>query len=145
MLDSKDRMILAELMKDSRKSTKAIAQQLGLPRATVHDRIRKMELRDAIMRYTAVPDYPQLDLGVTAFVLAQFDPEKGLSQRETCERIAKIPGVFEVHMISGEWDILLKLRCSSVEEVGTLVIERLREVKGVARTLTCASFGTIKE
>jgi len=145
MLDNKDRMILVELMEDSRKSTKAIGQELGIPRATVHDRIRKMEMRGAISGYTAIPDYSQLGLGVTAFVLAQFDQEAGPTQRETAERIAKMPGVFEVHMISGEWDILLKLRASSVEEIGELVVERLREVKGVARTLTCACFATVKD
>jgi DNA-binding Lrp family transcriptional regulator len=48
-------------------------------------------------------------------------------------------------MISGEYDMLLKVRGSSMEEIGKLVIDRLREVKGVARTLTCACFTTVKE
>lgn len=145
MLDEKDSAILDELMKDSRKTTKAIARELDIPRATVHDRIVKMEQKGVIKRYTAVPDYAQLGLGVSAFILVQFEPEKGISQRETAEDIASLPGIFEVQMISGEYDMLLKVRGASMEEIGKLVIDRLREVKGVARTLTCAVFTTVKE
>jgi len=145
MLDEKDFSILEELMKDSRKTTKSIAKELGIPRATVHDRIHRMEQRETIRRYTAVPDYGQLGLGVTSFVLVQFEPEKGVSQRDTAEEISTIPGISEVHMISGEYDMLLKIRGASIEEIGKLVIDRLREVKGVARTLTCACFTTVKE
>lgn len=144
-MDEKDSAILEELMKDSRKTTKAVARELDMPRATVHDRIVKMEQKKVILRYTAIPDFALLGLGVTAFILVQFGPEKGLSQRDTAEDIAMLPGIFEVHMISGEYDMLLKVRGSSMEEIGKLVIDRLRDVKGVARTLTCACFTTVKE
>ena len=42
MLDKKDEMILSELKKNARKSTKAIATSVKIPRVTVHDRIQKM-------------------------------------------------------------------------------------------------------
>jgi len=145
MLDDKDLAILAELTKDSRKTTKAIARSLDIPRATVHDRIAKMEQKGIIRMYTSVPDYSQLGLGVTAFVLVQFEPEKGVSQRDTADEIALLPGIYEVHMISGEYDMILKVRGASMEDIGRLVIDRLRDVKGVARTLTCACFSTVKE
>ncbi len=145
MLDEKDQAILDELIKDSRKTTKAIARELDIPRATVHDRIVKMEQKKLIRKYTAVPDYSQLGIGVTAFILVQFSPQAGMSQRETAEEIAELRGIYEVHMISGEYDMLLKVRGSSMEEIGKLVIDRLREIKGVARTLTCACFTTVKE
>ena len=145
MLDEKDSAILEKLVEDSRKTTKAIAKELDIPRATVHDRIVKMEEKCVIRRYTAVPDYHQLGIGVSAFILAQFEPESGVSQRETADEIATIQGIYEVHMISGEYDMLLKVRGASMEEIGRLVIDRLREVKGVARTLTCAVFTTVKD
>ncbi len=145
MLDEKDSDILQALIEDSRNTTKAIARNLGIPRATVHDRIVKMEQKGVIKKYTAIPDYSKLGLGVTAFILVQFESEKGVSQRDTADEIALIPGIFEVHMISGEYDMILKVRGSSMEDVGRLVIDRLRDVKGVARTLTCAVFSTVKE
>jgi len=145
MLDEKDSSILGQLIEDSRRTTKAIAKDLDIPRATVHDRIVKMEQKGVIRRYTAVPDYVQLGLGVSAFILVQFEPESGMSQRDTADEIATISGIFEVHMISGEYDMLLKVRGADMEDIGKLVIDRLRDVKGVARTLTCAVFSTVKE
>lgn len=145
MFDEKDQAILDELLKDSRKTTKAIARELDIPRATVHDRIVKMEQKKLIKKYTAIPDYSQLGIGVTAFILVQFSPQEGMSQRETAEEIAELKGIHEVHMISGEYDMLLKVRGASMEEIGKLVIDKLREIKGVARTLTCACFTTVKE
>ncbi len=144
-MDEKDAAILDQLTKDSRKTTKAIAKTLDMPRATVHDRIARMEQKGTIRKYTAVPDYAELGLGVTAFILVQFESEKGVSQRDTAEDIAGLPGIFEVHMISGEWDMLLKVRGASMEEIGKLVIDHLRDVRGVSRTLTCACFTTVKE
>ncbi|UCE92166.1 MAG: Lrp/AsnC family transcriptional regulator [Methanobacteriota archaeon] len=145
MLDEKDTAILGQLTEDSRRTTKAIARELDIPRATVHDRIARMERKGVIRKYTAIPDYREVGLGVTAFILAQFDHSSGTSQRETAEDIANIPGMFEVHLISGEYDMLLKVRGASMEDIGRLVVDRLRDVKGVARTLTCASFATVKE
>ena len=45
----------------------------------------------------------------------------------------------------GEWDILLKVRASTLEEIGNLVVDRLRSMSGVEKTETCVSFQTIKE
>ncbi|MGD9963592.1 MAG: Lrp/AsnC family transcriptional regulator [Thermoplasmata archaeon] len=145
MLDEKDSSILEQLVEDSRRTTKAIARDLDIPRATVHDRIAKMEQKGVIRKYTAIPDYAQLGLGVSAFILVQFEPDGGASQRDTADEIATIQGIYEVHMISGEYDMLLKVRGASMEEIGRLVIDKLRDVKGVARSLTCAVFTTVKE
>ncbi len=145
MLDEKDSSILEQLVDDSRRTTKAIAKELDIPRATVHDRITKMEQKGVIRKYTAIPDYVQLGLGVSAFILVQFESDSGTSQRDTADEIATISGIYEVHMISGEYDMLLKVRGASMEEIGRLVIDKLRDVKGVDRTLTCAVFTTVKE
>ena len=48
-------------------------------------------------------------------------------------------------VISGEWDIMLKVRAGSVEEIGTLVVDKLRMMKGIEKTQTCVAFQTVKE
>jgi hypothetical protein len=39
----------------------------------------------------------------------------------------------------------LKVRAKSMEDIGSLVIDRLRKIEGVGRTITCASFATVKD
>ena len=145
MLDDKDRVILTELQKDARRSTKAIAKDLNIPRATVHERIKRMMDKGIIKGFTVVPDYSQLGEPVTAFILISFLPNNDVSQRELAGRIAGLDGVQEVHLISGEHDILIKVRGRSMEGIGSLVIDKLRMIPGVGKTLTVASFASIKE
>jgi Lrp/AsnC family transcriptional regulator, leucine-responsive regulatory protein len=77
--------------------------------------------------------------------MASFTPASGTSQREVAKRIARLHGVEEVFVISGEWDILAKVRGASIESIGELVLEKIRTTPGVARTLTMASFASIRE
>jgi DNA-binding Lrp family transcriptional regulator len=82
---------------------------------------------------------------ITAFVLISFLPEPTISQRNLAQDIAMMEGVQEVHLISGEYDILAKVRGTSMESIGSLVIDRIRMLPGVGRTLTCSSFAAVKD
>ena len=68
-----------------------------------------------------------------------------LTQREVAKEIARLPEVQEVHIITGNWDLLLKVRVRDVEELGKFIVDRLRLVKGVEKTLTCVVLSTEKE
>jgi DNA-binding Lrp family transcriptional regulator len=145
MLDDKDRKILLQLAGDGRKPVVEISNELGMPRATVQERIRKMTERGVIKRFTVIPDYGKIGKEVTAFILVGFSGDSNLSQRSLANEIAKIPEVYEISLISGEWDIILKVRAGSVSEIGTLVIDKLRMMRGIQKTQTCVCFQTIKE
>lgn len=144
-LDAKDDKILAELMDDGRRSVVEIADRLGLPRATVQERVKRLVGSGVIRRFAAIPDYARIGKQVLAYVFVTFSREGGLSQRRLAEEISKMPGVYEVSVISGEWDMLLKVRAGSVEEIGRLVVDRLRATKGIEKTETCVAFQTVKE
>jgi len=145
MVDEKDLAILEELKKDSRRSTNQIAKALGIPRATVHERIKKMIQKGVIKGFTVITNYEKLGMPVTAFVLVSFLPTASVSQRELAQRIGNLDGVFSVYLISGEYDILVKVRGESMESIGSLVIDKIRGMEGVGSTLTCVSFSSVKE
>jgi Lrp/AsnC family leucine-responsive transcriptional regulator len=145
MIDPKDSQILDELILDGRKSVVEISDNLGLPRATVQERLNKMIRLGVIRKFVAIPDYSKIGKQVTAYVFVAFRSEEHVSQKNLAEQISKIPGIYEVSVISGQWDILLKVRAGSVEEIGSFVVERLRSMKGIEKTETCIAFQTIKE
>lgn len=117
----------------------------GVPRVTVHDRIQKIMQQSIIKSFNVSIDYKQIGYATEVFVFIAFIPTPDVSQRELANRIAKLPGVYEVHIISGEYDLLLKVRGKTLEEIGTLVVDKLRQLKGVGRTLTFSCFETVKE
>ena len=71
--------------------------------------------------------------------------QQQLSQRDIAKEIARFPEVQEVHIITGDWDLLIKLKGKDVDTIGKTVIDRLRLVKGIEKTLTCMVFDTCKE
>jgi DNA-binding Lrp family transcriptional regulator len=148
-LDEKDLRILALLQKNCRMTAKEIARKIDSPVTTVFAKIKRMEKLGIIKDYKAVLDAKKLQRGTTAFILASFSyrlkGEELLSQREIVRQIARFPEVQEVHIITGDWDILIKVREKDVDTIGNFVIDRLRAVKGIEKTLTCMVFETEKE
>jgi DNA-binding Lrp family transcriptional regulator len=143
-VDEKDRLIIGELKKDSRKPTKHIALSLDIPRVTVHTRIEKMKKEGVIEQFTVITDYKKLGLPVTAFIFISYNTNSSITQEELAEKISQIEDVHEVYLISGQWDILVKLRAESLESVGDIVLKKIRAIEGIDKTITCSSFKTIK-
>ncbi|MEM0002616.1 MAG: Lrp/AsnC family transcriptional regulator, partial [Thermoproteota archaeon] len=122
-----------------------LSKEIGIPRATLQDRINKLVKQGIIKKFTIIPDFGKLGRPVTAFVMVSFHPSPEVSQRELAKQIATLPEVEEVHLISGEWDILVKIRVKDVESAGSFVIDKIRSMKGVEKTETCVSFECVKE
>jgi DNA-binding Lrp family transcriptional regulator len=144
-MDNKDLEILDELMKDSRRSVKDIAKNVGLPRSTVHNRIQKMIETKVIKKFTVIPDYKKIGKEITAFTLINYRLGEKFSLKELEQKIAAIPEVSEAHTLSGNWDMLIKTRVSNIEDIHKLVNDRISCMKSVDRISTHFSLGTIKE
>ncbi len=145
MIDAKDKQILHELQRDASQSVLKISRKLRLPRSTVQHRIDRMKANRIIKRIVAIPDYAQIGLPVTAFVLVTYNPVNNVSQQDVARSIAKLENVAEVHVVAGQWDIILKARGSSLQEIGELVVNQLRQIPGVGQTVTSGSFFIIKD
>lgn len=149
-LDEKDIKILNILQLNCRLSAKEIAQEIGSPTTTVYAKIKRMEKLGVIKGYNALINPKAIGKGAAAFILASFaysnsKLETLLSQREVAKEISSFPEVQEVHIISGDWDLLIKVRAEDVDAIGRFVIDKLRTVKGIEKTLTCMVFDSTKE
>ncbi len=151
-LDEKDLAILTLIQEDSKLTANQIAKKIGAPITTVFAKTKRMEEMGIIKQYRAVLDPEKLSLGTSAFILAQVsyrvmkdDNETPITQRDVAEEIARFPEVQEVHIITGDWDLLVKLRAENVDAVGKFVVDNLRRIKGLEKTLTCMVFATVKE
>lgn len=149
-LDEKDFAILALVQENCKFTAKQIARKIGSPITTVFAKIKRMEELGIIKGYKAILDPQTLNSGTTAFILASVSyrtkgHETLVSQRDIAKEIAKFPEVQEVHIITGDWDLLIKLKAANVDAVGKFVIDKLRLVMGIEKTLTCMVFEAIKE
>lgn len=143
MLDRTDAELISLLRENGRMPVSGIAKRLGIGRATVKQRMEKLEKAQIIRKYTVEIDEEKVGAGYTAVVLISFMPGFA-SQRDVARRISALKGVSELHLISGAWDMMAKVNAASVEEIGRIVIDQLRSIEGVSRTETCSVFSTIK-
>jgi Lrp/AsnC family leucine-responsive transcriptional regulator len=149
-LDEKDTAILSLIQENSKLTAKQIAKKISAPITTVFAKTKRMEELGIIKEYRAILAPEKLGSGTTAFILASVSyrmkaDDVPISQRIVAEEIAKFAEVQEVHIITGDWDLLIKLRAESVDSIGKFVVDKLRLIKGLEKTLTCMVFETVKE
>jgi len=149
-LDEKDREILRMLMDDAKVSAKDISAKIDSPITTVYSRIKRLEDSKVIKGYKPILDAGKLGRPTTAFIFVSFTyrppgMDKDLDQREVAKRVGKFPEVQEVHIITGDWDFLIKVKEKDVNAVGKFVVDKLRTVPGISKTLTIMVFDPVKE
>ncbi len=123
---------------------------MGSPITTVYSRIKRLEDSGVIRGYKPVLDAARLGRPTTAFILASITyrtpgVEETLDQRLIAQEVARFPEVQEVHIITGDWDLLIKVKGRDVADIGRFVVDKLRTVRGIEKTLTCMVFDTAKE
>jgi Lrp/AsnC family leucine-responsive transcriptional regulator len=149
-LDEKDLAILMLIQGNSKLTAKEIARKISIPLTTVFAKTKRMEELGAIKEYRAILEPKKLGSSTAAFILASVSyssktGEPPISQRVVAEEIAKLSEVQEVHIITGDWDLLIKLRAENVDAIGKFVVDKIRLIKGIEKTLTCMIFETVKE
>jgi DNA-binding Lrp family transcriptional regulator len=75
-----------------------------------------------------------------AFVLVRVQPvrldESGNFMQSVKEEIAKVGGVKEVKGVFGRYDLVAIVEARTLQELGTIVTDTIRNIKGVAETET---------
>ncbi len=144
-LDETDFKILYELLEDSSQSLTELSKKLNIAKSTIHSRIKKLERTEVIEKYSIKMNMELLNYPLIAYVMLNYDQHKtDYDQEEVAQKIAKMAMVEEVHLIAGEWDILIKVRAKGVEALGEFSIKKLKKVEGIGKSLTYVVLRKIK-
>ena len=138
-IDGKDRKIIAELIKDSRQTTSKLSKKLNIPITTIHNRIKKLIRTGVIINYTLNLDHNQLGRPIPAYVGVTINynvPGEKINQSEVARKIKNLEGVYEVFIMTGGSDILVKVLTRDISDLNEFVTERLRNIPGVDKTQT---------
>lgn len=122
VLDDLDRKIIAVLLRDARTPTAQIAEQVGLSRPAVADRVDKLERQGVIRGTTAVIDPESVGEAVTAFVAVRGSSLSSAGWKRFRE-IMRRDEILEVHTVAGDDCYLMKVRTGSIGALNTLVQE----------------------
>lgn len=125
-MDDTDVKILGLLRDNSRMKNTEIARQVGLTERAVRARIEKL-VREGVIRKFTIETSP---IGVEGIVLIGANIGRTAAVKERARQVSD--SVFEC---SGEYDVAVRLRADSLDELNKRVDE-LRSLQGVVKTLT---------
>jgi DNA-binding Lrp family transcriptional regulator len=120
-----------------------IAKVLKEPSTTIHYNIKKLELENAVKTYKAVFDYAKIDEGFCTFVLVNLSPDEYGHPEILAKELAKHPEIESVDIITGDWEMLLKVRTKNKDEYYNL-LKNVISRKGVIKIKSLTSLKQIK-
>jgi Lrp/AsnC family leucine-responsive transcriptional regulator len=138
-LDAVDRKVLRVLAADGRASYQGIADEVGLSRPAVMERVRRLEEAGYIMGYAARTDRARMGFPVTAFVAVRFACQDEVGHAPRMHDLAAHPSVLECHHVAGEDCYILKVATASLERLEGL----LRDLHGPSGTTSVNTRTTI--
>ena len=125
-LDKKDYSIINILKQNSRLAIRDIAKKSGVRPSTVHERIKKLVKDGVIERFTLKLNNKAMRENFIVFMLI-----KGGTTQYINDKITNSKCVKEVFGVTGEYDLMLKLKFREVEEFNKFLIRFRKEQKGV--------------
>ena len=125
ILDTIDTQILAILQKNSNRTTKSIAKELGMTTSPIFERIKKLEKEGYIKKYVAVLNNKKIGLKLTVFIGITLQGHTRSYLEKFVKEINNFPEVVECHRVSGNFDYLLKLVVEDIEAYETFIISKL--------------------
>ena len=144
-LDRTDRKILACLQENGRLSNVALARKVDLTTTPCFERVRRLERDGYITGYTASLNPKLLDAGLLVFVeinLLRTSPD---AFRDFRRQAGKLPELLECHLVSGNFDYLLKARVKDMQEYRKLLGEKILALPGVADSRSYVVMEEVKE
>lgn len=143
-LDRIDRMLLALLQEDGRRTVIELAQRVGLSPTGASQRIKRLFSEGFIRAVRAVLDPLKVGRGTLVFIEVRLDHTAPHVFDRFAEAVAKAPEIIECHMVIGGFDYLVKARIADMATFQEFLQRVILPLPGVRETHSYASIGDVK-
>ena len=139
-MDDVDQQLIGLLRDNARASLVSLAKALRVSRATVQNRISRLEANGTIVGYTVRLKPEAQAHRIRALTTIAVEGNRGDA---VIRALRGDPAVQTLHTTNGRWDIVAELRADDLEEFDR-VLGRIRLVDGIASTETSLLLSTHK-
>jgi Lrp/AsnC family leucine-responsive transcriptional regulator len=144
-LDRLDRKILRILQEDARISMKDLSEQVGLSVTPAIERVKRMERDGVITGYHARLNPAAVGATLLVFVEITLNQKSASHFEQFRREVLRIPEVQECHLVSGDFDYLIKARIREMAEYRKLLGDMLLNLPGAAQSKSYVVMEEIKE
>ncbi|QGX38347.1 leucine-responsive transcriptional regulator Lrp [Permianibacter aggregans] len=144
-LDKVDRRILRELQRDGRLANVELAKRVGLSPTPCLERVKRLEDEGYIQGYYAKLTPAKLSAGLLVFVEIRLTRTASDVFASFKEAVVMLPQVLECHLVSGDFDYLIKARVADMQAYRKLLGETLLTLPHVAGSRSYVVMEEVKE
>jgi Lrp/AsnC family transcriptional regulator for asnA, asnC and gidA len=125
--------LLFELSKDGNISVPTLSKKLGINASVLYSRIKRLVRKKVIKKFTIEIDDFLLGIGIKASVGINRDPKLKIQIHKKLLEIAEVVSIIEV---TGRFDIMIRVYAKDLEDLHTVVIEKIGKIDGIQNTET---------
>jgi DNA-binding Lrp family transcriptional regulator len=129
-LDNTDRQLLALLRRDARTPVVNLAKELKVSRATVQNRINKLEREGIVLGYT-VKLKQEAEEDIVKVMMSILVEAK--DEVRVLKKLQTFPEILSVYHTNGHWDLIAEVQAENLSVLGELLGE-IRSVEGIVQT-----------
>ncbi len=144
-IDQLDRRILNHLQEDSKKTNKAISNDLGLSVTAVYERIRKLERAGVINKYVALLDSEKIEKGFMVLCQIKLIQHKKDFLTKFEKEVTSLPEVMECLHISGDFDYMLKVLVKDMDAYREFLVTKLTTLDHIGSTKSIFTINKVKQ
>ena len=144
-LDNIDKNILRELQHNARISNVELATRVGLSATPCLNRVKRLESEGCIEQYTIRIDPVAVGAELLVFVELRLDRTSKDVFNNFRQVVVKLPEILECHLVSGDFDYLLKARVADMQAYRKLLGETLLSLPHVNSTRSYMVMESAKE
>lgn len=144
-LDRIDRRILRELQQDGRLANVELAKRVGLSPTPCLERVKKLEDEGFITGYHARLNPVRLGADLLVFVEIRLVRTSKDVFQAFKQAVVELPQVLECHLVSGDFDYLIKARVADMGAYRRLLGETLLTLPHVSGSRSYAVMEEVKE
>ncbi|HVV20353.1 MAG TPA: Lrp/AsnC family transcriptional regulator [Pseudonocardiaceae bacterium] len=141
-LDIVDLKLLKLLSDDSRTSQRSLARELGMSAPAVADRLARLHRQGVITGYGVRLDWSALGYPTTVYLTVTA--VQGYEQGTIMARLGALPEVEEVMLVTGDIDMLVRVRVRDHTHLRDLLINGVWQIEGIQRTETSLTIAEMK-
>jgi len=144
-LDRTDRLILDILQREGRLPISELATRVNLSATPCAERVKRLEREGVIMGYYARVDPARVDKTLLVFLEIKLSAKSGEVFDKVRRDLAQVPEVLECHLVSGEFDYLVKARLKEMSAYRRLLGDLLRRLPSSASSHSYVVMEEVKE
>ena len=144
-LDRIDRHILQLLQEEGRMSYVELGERVGLSTTPCMERVKRLEREKFILGYGARLNPQKLQANLLVFVEISLYSKSADIFDDFRRAATKLPHVLECHLVSGDFDYLIKARISEMASYRKLLGDILLRLPGVRESKSYIVMEELKE